>query len=366
MPIIETLIAISHGYIKPTGALISIFIVAFLLHSLVQSFIAFSREKKRKTTPLQITAIITCIVYILYLIGLVLTRWAFKVESCSFRLPMLGVLYTMTRLALYLFLLLRAEVSFAGSAYAFNPMFIKVLEVFMVLTYIAYAICHMTTGHLIVFDPERQICIPNEEGRRVIFGFTYPFLAIDFLLGVVICGSFARRLWQLQHEISDKLANQSNNDDSINFVRVAKKQTKLAFVAYITSLLVLYIMPATKFFSFPFLDALINTMCVYCTFRFVGPKKMYRICCECNGNKICLCMWCFCCWCCNVPPREVTFDAPAKDLKKVASNDPMSSEDDTTKQSGVDVVSGETTVDTTEDATATAPTITATPATAST
>eukprot|EP01083_Nonionella_stella_P143052 443769_1 len=357
-----SIIYITHQFIKPIGATISVFISAFLLNSLVQSFRAYSKEKKKGSKSLQITAVFTCITFILYLIGLILTRWAFDIESCSFRVPMSAVLYTFSRLALYLFLLIRAEVSFARSSYAFKPIFIKVFEVFIVVTYITYAICHMVTGHLIVFDPDDKICVPNEEGERVIYGYTYPFLLIDFIIGVVICGSFARKLWQLQHQINENLDNQN---DAIDFVRVAKKQTKLAFVAYITSLLALYIMPATKFFSFPFLDALINTMCVYCTFSFDGPNKMYRICCECNGNKICLCMWCFCCWCCNVPPR-VTIDAPPKDLQKVASNDPMSSEDDTTKQSGVDVVSGETTVDTTEDATATAPTITATPATAST
>eukprot|EP01083_Nonionella_stella_P249080 861629_1 len=350
---------------KPIGALISMFVISYLIYSLVSSFNALEKKKSRNN-KLQITAIITFVTYILYNIGGVLGRWAFDVNDCSIRIPMVSILWNFARAALYFFLLTRGVVSFEGSSYAFKPIFIKVFEVFIVVVYIAYSLCHAATTNYIVFDEKDQVCRPSPvEGEKVIFGYTYPFLLVDFLIGVVICASYARKLWQLQHQIDETIDDQDRANEKVNFIRVARKQTKLAFVAYITSLLALYIMPATKFFSFPFLDALINTMCVYCTFSFDGPNKMYRICCECNGNKICLCMWCFCCWCCNVPPR-VTIDAPPKDLQKVASNDPMSSEDDTTKQSGVDVVSGETTVDTTEDATATAPTITATPATAST
>eukprot|EP01083_Nonionella_stella_P046487 124501_1 len=346
---------------KPIGALISMFVISYLIYSLVSSFNALEKKKSRNN-KLQITAIITFVTYILYNIGGVLGRWAFDVNDCSIRIPMVSILWNFARAALYFFLLTRGVVSFEGSSYAFKPIFIKVFEVFIVVVYIAYSLCHAATTNYIVFDEKDQVCRPSPvEGEKVIFGYTYPFLLVDFLIGVVICASYARKLWQLQHQIDETIDDQDRANEKVNFIRVARKQTKLAFVAFMSSLIAMFIMPATKYFSFPFLDTLFNTLCVYCTFSFAMPNKVYRICCECNGIKCCLCFWCFCCWCCNVPPQEVTVGKPQPDLQKVASNDPISS-DDTAKPSSVDVISTDTTTDTTATA-GTAVTITATAST---
>eukprot|EP01084_Bolivina_argentea_P188952 325099_1 len=362
-----SVIAIVHHYVKPIGAIVSIIVISLLLKSLVSSFAAYDRKRatpKRAIDRLQIMAIITFITYILYNIGSVLGRWVFDVTACSVRVPMVSVFWCFTRAALYFFLLIRGEVSFAESAYAFNPIFIKAFAVFIVVTYLVYAICHVTTGHHIEFDEEDRVCKPTADGEKVVYGFTYPFLLVDFLIGVVICGMFARKLWLLQHQLDQ--SHRTNVDKNIDFIPAAKKQTKLAFVAYITSLLAMYIMPATKFFSFPFVDTLINALCVYCTFRFEMPVKLYRYLCECGGNKCCLCVFCFCCWCCNVPSKEVKVDGLHQGLEQVASNEAISSEDDRGKPSSVDVVSIEATVDTSADATATTRTVATITAAAST
>eukprot|EP01083_Nonionella_stella_P307725 1082764_1 len=84
----------------------------------------------------------------------------------------------------------------------------------------------------------RSVFVIQLVTAKKLYGFTYPFLLVDFLIGVVICVMFARKLWLLQHQLDQ--SHRTDIDKNIDFIPAAKKQTKLVFVAYITSLLAMY------------------------------------------------------------------------------------------------------------------------------
>eukprot|EP01084_Bolivina_argentea_P305784 528279_1 len=151
------------------------------------------------------------------------------------------------------------------------------------------------------------------------------------------------------------MVEKDDPNQGLNFIKLATKQTKLAFVGWISTVVFVY-GGGPAGYELPWLDVIVNLLCVYTTFSFPLATRIHRYCCECNGNKCLLCVFCFCCTCCNESGcwccgdgGEVEFK-PGNDGKVETRTDAAVSSSGTPAvdaSSGTDIVSAntETTVD---------------------
>merc|ERR1712154_734032 len=97
--------------------------------------------------------------------------------------------------------------------------------------------------------------------------------------------------------VSDDDQQSAKNEKLLGSI---KKQTKLATVAFLSTLFIQYSTAfLTAMVGFAWIDLIINAFCVYCTFDFPSNRNVFQYLCECNGNTVIQCMCCFCCCCCH-------------------------------------------------------------------
>eukprot|EP01083_Nonionella_stella_P029272 80635_1 len=284
----------------PVGCTIAIITMTFLAVSLIRSFVKTSRKSAINTTPLEISSIAVFVTYILYLLVLPLSRSVIDPRACHIRIPLISVTWTFARASLYFFFVIRCQVSFEGSDYAFSKCLIRTLQGVIIILYGAFAAVHVAMSNSYSYDEENHVCVPIGSAYLIAAMSGAFVILVDFILGVTTVGLYAfrlRTLHKIQKEINS-LNGEANDTDS-DFMIIARKQCKLAFVSYISSVFFMYMAPFVSFLMLPYVDALINVLCVYCTFSFDVSKSWYMYLCECGGNVYLRCLCCFCCFCCN-------------------------------------------------------------------
>eukprot|EP00488_Nonionellina_sp_1-RS-2012_P003522 TRINITY_DN7509_c0_g1_i1.p1 TRINITY_DN7509_c0_g1~~TRINITY_DN7509_c0_g1_i1.p1 ORF type:complete len:114 (+),score=16.69 TRINITY_DN7509_c0_g1_i1:254-595(+) len=95
-----------------------------------------------------------------------------------------------------------------------------------------------------IWIPSVGYCVPryifvDNTWHRLGDALIYIQLSTEAILGVLLVGGYAYKLWKIQR-VMQTVSDEMNTDD-IDFFKIAKKQGKLAWIAYVSSLLLLYI-----------------------------------------------------------------------------------------------------------------------------
>eukprot|EP01083_Nonionella_stella_P130255 395287_1 len=278
-----------------------------------------SHMQKRGNRYHSIGNVLCCRVYhlIFYMMMLPLSRSVIDPAACHIRMPLMSVTWAFARASLYFFFVIRCQVSFAGSDYAFSKCVIRSLLGAIIASYGAFAAVHVALRNSYSYDEEKTVCLPIEGSYIVQISGAFAIL-VDFILGVISVGLYVFRLRTL-HGIQKDIDSLNGDVDASDseFMVVARKQCKLAFVSYISSVILMYMSPFVSVLMLPYVDGLTNVLCVYCSFSFDFNKSAYRYLCECGGNMYLRCLCCFCCFCWN--QKSINMDE-MKLAQSVASN----------------------------------------------
>eukprot|EP01083_Nonionella_stella_P093023 260543_1 len=286
------------------GACAAIVIVGFLMYSMVNTFKQQGGEIKKEIARITIFAFFC---YLLWDVFIVLNQIIISRDLCTVRVAFGLPPFLLTRAALYYFFVLRTELSFAGSPMAFSPTFIKSIKVMIVAVFSISALYFIVSGQFQTF--EDGVCVPVDSIASIqaivytVYGVT------DFGVGVFPVVIYLHRLHKLNKKLEVKQLEQTQNNESKKhnstgsvgsdrLSLIIKKQSKLAFVSFLTTVVFVYGTTFSPyFFMFMYVDGVANALCVYCTFE--ANSVCYEYLCNCNGNKCLQLGFCFCCYCCN-------------------------------------------------------------------
>eukprot|EP01084_Bolivina_argentea_P256566 432016_1 len=310
--------------VHPIGLVCGSLITAFYLYSLIKSFefkcslnkqwSARSPEEK-KVVLFQSATLAVCILWIVYVIINLFAKW-FMLSACHIRPAATQTAWVISRAAVYYFFVARCKIAFEGTPFAFSKLYIWMLIGLITLFYGFSAGFYIGRSHLMMWIEAYQICMPSyvfvdttldtplAKWHQLGNALIYIQLASEAVLGLLLVGGYVYKLVQLQRSIN-ALGDQDingNMDEMTSFLKLAKKQAKMAWVAYVSSILLLYIAGLYLMLAFaPWLDGIINLTCVFCTFTYAHNLWIYRNVCECKGNRLVLFVCCFLCIPCNVP-----------------------------------------------------------------
>eukprot|EP01083_Nonionella_stella_P008825 25547_1 len=345
-------VSILYDVINPIMQIMVILFALALCFTLIKSFRELrSKSFETKLTGLQTAAIATFVMFALYLALITLSRVAIPLDQCPVRQLFYGPISPLARGALNYFFLVRLICTFTGTNHALSPCIVKFSKGFCVIFYSLWAIGFIATAQNNEFRETDRICVPSDGSVYVV---AFLGVVVDFLFGLVLCVAFAKKLRNIQNSVNEMVEKDDPNQ-GLNFIKLATKQTKLAFVGWISTVVFVY-GGGPAGYELPWLDVIVNLLCVYTTFGFPLAMRIHRYCCECNGNKCLLCVFCFCCTCCNESGcwccgdgGEVEFK-PGNDGKVETRTDAAVSSSGTPAvdaSSGTDIVSAntETTVD---------------------
>eukprot|EP01083_Nonionella_stella_P073044 197235_1 len=291
--------------IIPIGQIIAFLIISYMLYTLIRSF-----KKKSHTKPIQISAYVVLIGYLIYNSFGIVTRLFLDETNCPVNLSLLQASYFFCRASIYYFFILRCQTVFARSPFKFSRWSLTCIYALITVLYGFIVLFLIGTAHQKVFDEETRICVVSHSGPARIIGRYVLIFAIlgDFILGFLTIGLYVKKLRQFHKMIAD--GNESLVH--VNLYHLAQKSAKYAWVAYLSTVLMIVGSMISFLLQNLWLDTIITTLCVYCSFKTGFSRKVQYYCCECCHNKWLLCICgCCCCPCCN--ERYYCFTAREED-----------------------------------------------------
>eukprot|EP01083_Nonionella_stella_P084332 233415_1 len=290
------------------GASISFISTCLLLYSLIRRFKTHTIHQEMRTATIVVLS-----TYLIWDIVLILTQSLIPPHLCALRLSLTYSSYVLTRASFYYFLILRAELSFAGTPLSFPPHFIKRIKRIICFVFVISAAYFIFNGLFQTFSDGK--CHPMYQIQYIQIAVTCIYMPTDICLGIFCISIYLHRLKRLHRALdqpkleeatsrSENADDVSRKDDTIKrdiqqqLEFVMKKQTKLAFISFVTTIAFTYSALVSPYlFLLMYLDGIVNALCIYCTFEV--NHKYYESLCNCNGNTCLQCVFCWCCYCCH-------------------------------------------------------------------
>eukprot|EP01083_Nonionella_stella_P315928 1142874_1 len=309
----DNLVLVWFAVVVPIGHIIGFILISYLLFTLARKF---TQDDKTKSglTSVQISAYVVLIGYLIYNFFRILTKLILDETHCAVRSGLMQASYFLTRAAVYYFFIIRCQTVFAGSPFAFSKFSLSCIYVLITVLYGVTVIFFIATAGENVFEEERRICLlglRRDSPTRVIARYVIILANLgDFILGLITVGLYVRKLSQFDKMI--KNLGDTHDDSPVNFYHLAQKSAKYAWVAYLSTVLMIVGSMISFLLQNLWLDTIITTLCVYCSFKTGFSRKVQYYCCECCHNKWLLCICgCCCCPCCN--ERYYCFTAREED-----------------------------------------------------
>eukprot|EP01083_Nonionella_stella_P085717 237753_1 len=294
-----------HTICIPVGNSTAILIIMILMSSLLHTFKSNNMSRKMKFASVYVFITIIC-----YDISQILQKSVLSNQDCNIGKASSFCSFLLSRAALYYFFIMRIEVSFINSEMQFSPQLLRILKCITIAVYFSTSVFYVATFTYWTYDVEQQRCWPaNDTVLLINFIVSILYGVTDLSLGVVLCTLYLYRLRKVYHMMKASHAFDYTRKDNPNkqLMCIIKKQAKLAYIAYISSLIFIVIGPPLGFNWCPYVDSVVSALCVYCTFDL--NKRLYQYLCNCNGNRYLLYAFCVLgCCCCNEPHRSITPD----------------------------------------------------------
>eukprot|EP01083_Nonionella_stella_P032245 88275_1 len=291
------------------GNSLAIIIIIVLMYLLYRSF-----QKRETSLSMKVSVMLVFVGILAYDIATIINKLFIPRTHCATRNAMAQVPFLFTRGTMYYFFIIRMEVSFLGSDVAFSTTFIKALKIITVVVYSTSAL-YMSIWYRGVYVEERNLCLALDlSNKDAVFYMTLIiniiFAVTDLMLGIIISVSYLQRLWGLYKEMKVMTVAGGGEYDRPNkkLKHLIIKQAKLAYIAYISTIVFVYVGPPMGLTHFNFFDSIVNALCVFCVFNFTLNSRVYQVFCNCNGAKwpqyACGCLCCGCC--CYVSGSEAS------------------------------------------------------------
>eukprot|EP01083_Nonionella_stella_P134015 407676_1 len=274
------------------GGFISIVFMCILMYSSIQSFVQHKVNKIMK-----ITTVLVFISFILNTVCIILQQGVIPRNLCTLRIPVALGSFCVTRCIFFYFLIVRIEVTFVGSSLALSPCVLRSVKVVTITVYSLFFLAQIMFAPHQVY--QNDICFISDDLLAPYAAVQGIYTLTDLCLGVFCVGVYLYRLHGLYKEIKVSGAMDTNEDNSnTKLLRVIKKQGKLAWVAYVSTIFLVALLPPLGVTYLTYVDCVMNVLCVYCSFD--AHHKWYAYLCNCNGNPCLQYVFCYLgCCCCN-------------------------------------------------------------------
>eukprot|EP01083_Nonionella_stella_P019195 53346_1 len=288
----------------PIGASIAIALMCILLYSLIRSFVQHKVSK-----VMQITTLLLCISFISNAVCIILGQVVIPRHLCTLRIPVSLGSFLLTRLIFFYFLIIRIEVSFDGSSLQLSPCVLRSLKVVTISFYSLFFVATIAFAPHQVY--QNDICFISDDLFGAYAALQGGYALTDLGLGVFCVGIYLHRLYGLYNEmkIGGAMDTDENRNSNTKLLRVIKKQAKLAWVAYLSTMILVMVLPPFGVTYFSYVDCAVNVLCVYCSFD--SNQKWYQYLFNCNGNMCLQYVFCYLgCCCCNEKRKYKTSVGP--------------------------------------------------------
>merc|ERR1712228_74471 len=199
-----------------------------------------------------------------------------------------------------------------GTDAAFNPIFVRAVQAFVIVFFGLMAVFRIVVAQISIYDAENVGCTQTSDTLRSIYLGIHMLLGlVELLLSAICIIPYTHRLYKI-YKYMKQMDKEPDDKQHVILYNVIQKQCKLAFVLYGTSFMLFAVLSNVIrqrgiVQSFGYMDTIINGLCVYCTFGHdVYNKSVYRYLCNCNGIKSLQIIFCFCCWKCNESEEKET------------------------------------------------------------